>query len=136
MSNSTSTLHSIAAPDAPAPGGHYSQAVIHGGLVYVSGQLPVVVGTPHDTAAPFEVQARRALANLLAILTAADSSPASLLKVSAYIVGVEHWPAFDAVYAQMLGAAKPARSVITVPELHYGYLIEIDAVAAQEAKPR
>ncbi|MCL2429353.1 MAG: RidA family protein [Alphaproteobacteria bacterium] len=135
MSNS-SALHFVATPNAPAPGGHYSQAVIHGGLVYVSGQLPVVVGTPHDNAAPFEVQARRALGNLLAIVTAAGSSPAGLLKVSAYIVGVEHWPAFNAVYAQMLGAAKPARSVITVPELHYGYLIEIDAVAAQDAPPR
>jgi 2-iminobutanoate/2-iminopropanoate deaminase len=135
MSNS-STLHFVATPNAPVPGGHYSQAVIHGGLVYVSGQLPVVVGTPHDTAAPFEVQARRALANLLAILTAAGSSPAGLLKVSAYIVGVEHWPAFNAVYAEMLGAAKPARSVITVPELHYGYLIEIDAVAAQDVTLR
>jgi reactive intermediate/imine deaminase len=133
MPNLTTTLHSVVTPDAPAPGGHYSQAVIHGGLVYVSGQLPLVVGAPHDTAAPFDVQARRALANLLAILTAAGSSPAGLLKVSAYIVGVEHWPAFNAVYAEMLGAAKPARSVVTVPELHYGYLIEIDAVAAREA---
>lgn len=135
MSNLTSTLQPVATPDAPAPGGHYSQAVIHGGLVYVSGQLPVVVGAPHDSAAPFDVQARRALANLLAILAAAGSSPASLLKVSVYIVGVEHWPAFNAVYAEMLGAAKPARSVVTVPDLHYGYLVEIDAIAAQEATP-
>jgi reactive intermediate/imine deaminase len=135
MQDLPSTLHPVATPDAPAPGGHYSQAVIHGGLVYVSGQLPVVAGAPHDPAAPFEVQARRALANLLAILAAAGSSPRSLLKVSAYIVGAEHWPAFNAVYADVLGAAKPARSVIPVPGLHYGYLIEIDAVAAQERTP-
>lgn len=127
--------HPVFTPDAPAPGGHYSQAVVHGGLVYVSGQLPVVAGSPHDTAAPFDVQARRALGNLLAILKAAGSSPASLIKVSAYIVGVENWPPFNAVYAEMLGDARPARSVITVPELHYGYLIELDAVAAQDLAP-
>jgi reactive intermediate/imine deaminase len=126
------TPRPIATPAAPAPGGHYSQAVCHDGVVHVSGQLPIVAGAPHDTEAPFEVQARRAIANLLAILKAAGSSPANLLKVSAYIVGVEHWPAFNTVYAEMLGNARPARSVITVPALHYGYLIEIDAVAAQE----
>ena len=135
MPDRTRTVQCVATPAAPAPGGHYAQATVHGGLVHVSGQLPVVAGAPHDTAAPFEVQARRAIANLLAILTAAGSSPAGLLKVSAYIVGVEHWPAFNAVYAEMLGTAKPARSVITVPALHYGYLIEIDAVAAQERPP-
>lgn len=134
MSMST-TIRPVVTPDAPAPGGHYSQAIVHGGLVYVSGQLPVVPGSPLATAAPFDVQARRALANLLAILKAAGSSPASLLKVSAYVVGVANWPAFNAVYAEMLGDAKPARSVITVPELHYGYLVEIDAVAALEQPP-
>jgi enamine deaminase RidA (YjgF/YER057c/UK114 family) len=51
--------------------------------------------------------------------------------VSAYVVGVENWVAFNTVYAQVLGPAKPARSVIPVRELHYGYLVEIDAIAAQ-----
>lgn len=129
---STPTLHRVATPDAPAPGGHYSQAVVHAGVIHISGQLPVVAGSPHDTAAAFEVQARRALGNLLAILKAAGGSPASLIKVTAYIVGVENWPAFNSVYAELLGDARPARSVITVPQLHYGYLIEIDAVAAQD----
>ena len=49
--------------------------------------------------------------------------------VTAYIVGVENWPRFNGVYAAKLGEARPARTVVPVPELHYGYLVEIDAVA-------
>ncbi|TCT06784.1 RidA family protein [Aquabacter spiritensis] len=116
---------------APAPGGHYTQAIVHGGLVYVSGQLPTVVGAPHDPGAPFETQLRRVLANLDAILAASGSGPDRLLKVTAYIVGGANWPAFNRLYAEHLGETRPARSVVPVPELHYGYLVEIDAIAAQ-----
>jgi 2-iminobutanoate/2-iminopropanoate deaminase len=132
MPDGPATMHAISSADAPPPGGHYSQAVVHQGLVYVSGQLPVVSGKPHDPSAPFETQVRRALANLAAVLAASNSSSDRILKLSAYIVGAENWPAFNTIYAQVLGAARPARSVIPVPELHYGYLVEIDAIAAQE----
>jgi reactive intermediate/imine deaminase len=126
-----SPIHSLVAAGAPAPGGHYSQAIVHGGLVYVSGQLPVVPDQPHDPAAPFETQVRRALDNVASILAASGSSLERTLRVSAYVVGVENWVAFNAVYAQVLGSAKPARPVIPVRELHHGYLVEIDAIAAQ-----
>jgi 2-iminobutanoate/2-iminopropanoate deaminase len=46
---------------------------------------------------------------------------------------VENWPAFNSVYAEVMGEARPARSVVPVPELHYGYLVEIDAIAAAPA---
>jgi 2-iminobutanoate/2-iminopropanoate deaminase len=131
MTNSPSKVQTISSAGAPPPGGHYSQAVVHQGVVYVSGQLPVVPGKPHDPSAPFETQVRRALTNLSAVLDASNSSPDKILKLSAYIVGAENWPAFNTIYAEVLGAARPARSVIPVPELHYGYLVEIDAVAAQ-----
>ncbi len=132
MSFSPKEIISILTADAPAPGGHYSQAVVYGGLVYVSGQLPTVVGSPHDPAASFEIQLRRVLANLSAILTASGSAPGRILKLSAYIVGGENWPTFNRVYAEVLGTARPARSVVPVPELHYGYLVEIDVIAALE----
>jgi 2-iminobutanoate/2-iminopropanoate deaminase len=51
--------------------------------------------------------------------------------MTVYIVGIENWPAFDSLYAEALGSAKPARSVVPVPELHHGYLIEIEAIAAR-----
>ncbi|MBE9463438.1 RidA family protein [Dyadobacter subterraneus] len=114
---------------APA-GGHYVQATLFQGTMYISGQLPVTAKGQHTFNEPFEIQARQALKNLLAILEAAGGKPSDLLKVTVYLVGVVHWPAFNLIYAEMLGEAKPARSVVPVPELHHDYLIEIDAVAA------
>jgi reactive intermediate/imine deaminase len=129
--SSVMSVTRVSTDRVPAAGGHYSQAVKHNGLVYVSGQLPVQLGAAHNPEAAFEDQARWALANLLAILAAAGSTPGHLLKVTAYIVGIENWPRFNAVYSEILGDIKPARSIVPVPELHYGYLVEIDAVAAQ-----
>ena len=80
----------------------------------------------------FEAQARQAIHNMLEVLRAAGGSPQQLLKVTAYIVGIANWPRFNAVYASLLGDACPARSVVPVPELHYGYLVEVDAIAARE----
>jgi reactive intermediate/imine deaminase len=120
----------IAAPGAPPPAGHYSSAVAHGGLIYVSGQLGVRPDGRHTADLPFEDQVRQTLANLIAVLAAAGTSPQRLVKVTAYLVGVENWPRFNAIYAEVMGAARPARSVVPVPELHHGYLVEIDAIAA------
>jgi enamine deaminase RidA (YjgF/YER057c/UK114 family) len=66
---------------------------------------------------------------MLAILDAAGGKPGDLVKVTAYIVGVDHWPRFNAVYAALLPDARPARTVVPVAELHYGFLVEVDAIA-------
>ena len=126
MAGNPKVIHSA---DAAAPGGHYSQAIAHAGVVYVSGQLPVRANGEHSADQPFEIQASIALDNLLAILRAAGLSPRDLLKVTVYVVGIEHWPAFDRMYANYLGDHRPARAVVPVPVLHHGYLIEIEAVA-------
>ena len=117
---------------APAPGGHYSQAVVHGGLVYVAGQLPGVPGEPAQRLEGFEAQARQALANLFAILEKAGSSPALVLRATVYVADLAHWGAFNAIFAEMMGAHRPARTVVPVAQLHHGYLVEIDAIAALE----
>ena len=101
-----------------------------GELVFTSGQLGVRADGSHTADRPFEEQVRQALGNMLAALRAAGAEPRDILKVTAYIVGVDLWPRFNAVYAEVMGEAKPARTVVPVPELHYGYLIEIDAIAA------
>jgi 2-iminobutanoate/2-iminopropanoate deaminase len=122
----------ILTEQAPKPAGHYAQAVVSGAHVYVSGQLPIRPdGLPLEDDG-FEAQARQAIGNLLQILRAAGSSPRQLVKVTAYIVGVDNWPHFNAVYASMLGDALPARSVVPVAELHHGYLVEVDAIAVRE----
>lgn len=130
MNSDRASIERISTQGAPAPGGHYSQAIRYGDLIYVSGQLPL---RPDGTLKPdagFEEQAQTALDNLFAILRAANCDPQRLLKVTAYVVGIENWPRFNAIYAAALGDARPARSVVPVEELHYGCLIEIDAIAA------
>ncbi len=117
----------IRTPSAAAPGGHYSQAVLHQGILH--GQLPVRADGSHSVDEPFEVQAAIALDNLVAILGAAGGDTDDLLKVTVYVAGIQHWPAFDRVYAGYLGEHRPARAVVPVPELHHGYLIEIEALA-------
>ncbi len=116
---------------APKPAGHYAQAIVSGAHVFVSGQLPIRPdGRPLDDDG-FEAQARQAIQNMLEIVRAAGSSPQQIVKVTAYIVGMANWARFNAVYASMMPDACPARSVVPVPELHYGYLVEIDAIAVR-----
>lgn len=120
-------VQSIQAVSIPAAKGHYSHAVKGGGMLFISGQLPM----PADGSAPakdFAGQARTALANVLAIAQAGGCSAADLAKVTVYLVGIENWPLFDTIYAEMMGDARPARAVVPVPELHYGFLVEIEAV--------
>ena len=124
-------IHTIVTDAAPAPGGHYAQATASGDLLFVAGQLPVRPDGSHTADLPFEDQARQALANLIAIVRAGGSAPERVLKVNVYIVGIDHWPAFNRVYAELFGSARPARAVVPVPELHFGYLVEVDAIAAR-----
>jgi reactive intermediate/imine deaminase len=126
------SIDRILSENAPKPAGHYSQAVCHGDLVFVSGQLPVTLDGKIIADKSFEEQARLALANLLAIVRATGSSPERVLKVTVFLVGVEYWPKFNALYAEAFGEARPARSVVPVPALHYGCLIELEAIAARD----
>ena len=123
-------MHSISTESAPLARGHYSQAIVHAGVVYVAGQLPLVPGQPDGMLETFEAQARQVIANVIAVLDAAGSGRDLILRTTVYIAGIEQWPVFNRVYAEMLGSHKPARTVVPVPELHYGYLVEMDAIGA------
>ena len=123
------TMNPINPSTVAAPGGHYSHASIAGGLVFVSGQLPITAAGEKLTAASFEDQARQALANVRAILEAAGSGIEQLVQVRVYVDSVENWPAFNAVYAQWAGSARPARAVVPTGPLHYGLKVEVEAVA-------
>jgi 2-iminobutanoate/2-iminopropanoate deaminase len=124
------SIRTITAPEGMAPPrGHYSHATRGAGLVFVSGQLPVAAdGTVLGDAA-FEVQARQVLANVTAALRGAGSSVERLLQVRVYITDIALWPAFNEIYAQWAGTARPARAVVPVPCLHYGCSLEVEAVA-------
>jgi len=120
----------IIVPGAVPPGGHYSPGIRHAGILYVSGQLGIKPDGSHTAGQSFEVQSETAIDNVLRVLAAAGLGPESLIRMTAYIVGVGNWPIFDQIYAAKLGSVKPARTVVPVPELHYGYLVELEALAA------
>lgn len=117
----------ISAPGIPAPAGHYSQAVRAGGFVFLSGVLPALPesGERDD----FERQVRVALEQCRRVLEAAGCAWPDVVSCTAYIVGIDHWPLFNAVYADVFGGHRPARAVVPVPELHHGRLVEIQMTA-------
>ncbi len=123
-------MNAVTTDCAPAARGHYSQAIVHAGLVYVAGQLPIDPCDPERRPADFESQARQVIGNVIAIVDAAGSSRELILRATVYIADIAHWPDFNRIYAELLGAHRPARTVVPVPQLHYGYLVEMDAIAA------
>ncbi len=123
-------MKKIQTPLAPAPGGHYSQAVVHNGLVYVSGQLPVDARTGEKKLGTIEEQTELVLKNTGEILRAAGSDLSRVLKMTIYVSDINLWSQVNEVYARVMGAHRPARVVVPVKELHYGFLIELEAIAA------
>lgn len=116
--------------NAPSPAGHYSQAVVHQGLVYVAGQLSIDPQTGEKRLGSIEEQTEQTLNNVGEILRAAGSDLSRVLKMTVYISDINLWGAVNEVYARIMGAHRPARAVIPTRELHHGFLIEIDAIAA------
>lgn len=111
-------------------GPHYSPFTVGGGLIFVSGQLPMLPARDTSLAdAPFDVQAEQTLRNLKAVLESAGVGLAQLLKTTVYLSDIADWGAVDQVYHQFFGDVRPARTVIAVGPLHFGFKIEIDAIA-------
>jgi 2-iminobutanoate/2-iminopropanoate deaminase len=117
-------MNFVSTPNAPKPAGHYSQAVVHSNTVYVAGQLPIDPHTGEKKLGSIEEQTRQALQNVAEILKAANSGIDQVLKVTVYISDIGLWSRVNAVYADFFGEHRPAR------ELHYGFQIEIEAIAA------
>lgn len=114
---------------APAPVGPYAQAVVHAGLVYVSGQVPLDPSSGRLVEGGIEAQARRAFANLAAVLEAAGSSLDDLLRVGIYLTDLSLFPKVNAIYAELFHREpKPARSTVGVAALPLGALVEVDAI--------
>ncbi len=125
-------MEKIHTPNAPTPAGHYSQATVHNGMVFVAGQVPIDPGTGEKILGSIEDQTRQVLRNLEEILKAAGSGLDHVLKTTVYVSDMELWGRVNAVYAEVFGDHKPARAVVPTRELHYGFKVEIEAIASTE----
>lgn len=121
------SLEIISTPNAPAPGGHYSQAIRVGNTVTTAGQvgLDPVTGEKPDT---FAGEVRQSLANLKAVLEAAGSSLDLVIKTTCFITDVDNFAEFNAIYAEVFGDHRPGRSTFGVA-LAGGFTFEIEATA-------
>ncbi len=124
----------IATDTAPAPAGHYSQAVVHNDLVFVSGMLAVDPKTGQRKLDSITDESEQVLANLAAVLHAAGSSMDNVLKVTVYVSDIAHWAAFNTVYARHFGTHKPARAVVPCGPLHHGHKVEVECVATTKGE--
>ena len=122
-------MKTILSNDAPSPAGHYSQAIEHDGLLYVSGQLPIGPAGEVNRSGSIEDQTEQSLANLNAVLKAGGSDRDHVLKLTVYISDIELWGRVNSVLAGFFGGHKPVRTVVPTRELHFSSKIEVDAIA-------
>src|SRR5271156_5011752 len=97
--------------NAPIPKGHYSQAVIVNGLVFVSGLLPIVANTNREIPDGIDKQTEQVFANMRAILQAANSDLSKLVSVQIFIPDIKYWDPVNEVFIRILGNHKPARTI-------------------------
>ena len=117
--------------DAPTPVGPYSQAIVHAGLVYASGQIPLDPQTGALVEGDIEAQTERVLANLAAVLTAAGSGLERVVRTTIYVTDLSLFARINAVYTRSFDTdPAPARATVQVTALPLGAQIEIDAIAA------
>lgn len=120
----------VETPHAPKPIGPYSQGVIAGGFLFVSGQIPIDPATNAIVEGDIETQAEQVMKNLLAVLKEAKMGPDNVVKATVYLADLSDFPRMNEVYARYLGKEPPARSTIQAAGLPRGVRVEVDVVAA------
>ncbi len=119
----------IETEDAPGAIGPYSQAVVAEPWVLVSGQIGLVPETGELVGTEFSAQARQALKNLTAILTAAGCELGDVVSVDVFVTDMERFADFNRIYAEFFGDHKPARAVIGVWALPKAASVELRCMA-------
>ena len=128
---STTTHQAITTADAPAPVGPYNQAVQAGEWLYCSGQIPLDPATGEMVGGgDVEAETRQVLRNLKAVLSAAGTEAAKVVRTTVYLVDLADFQAVNAIYAEMFGSGvSPARACVQVAALPKGSKVEIDCIA-------
>ena len=124
-------MNIISTENAPKALGPYSQAIKAGGFVWCSGQIPIDPAVNAVTATTIEAQTRQAITNLRNVLEAAGSGLDKVVKTTVFISDMNNFAALNAVYAELFGDAKPARSCVEVARLPKDVMVEIEAVAVE-----
>jgi 2-iminobutanoate/2-iminopropanoate deaminase len=120
----------ISTDRAPRAIGPYSQAVVHGGLLYSAGQIALDPGSMELVAGDTAAQTEQVFANLTAVLAAAGTDLSSVLKTTVYLADMADFQPMNAVYARHFGEHRPARSTVAAAALPKGARVEIDVIAA------
>lgn len=120
--------------NAPVPKGPYSQAVIHNGLMYVSGQIPIDPHTGSLVRSTIEEETAIVLHNLQSIVEEAGSGMEDVLKTTCYLADMEDFPRFNSEYEKFFKKNPPARTTIQAGKLPLDVQIEIDAVVSLPSK--
>ena len=125
-------IRTVQTEKAPIPAGHYSQAVVYNGLVFVAGQVAIDPHSGERKLDSIEEQTEQVLKNISEILKAAGSDLNLVLKMTVFVTDIGLWGRVNEVYSRVLGEHRPARAIIPTGELNHGFLIEIDAIAATD----
>jgi 2-iminobutanoate/2-iminopropanoate deaminase len=120
----------ITSADAPKPIGPYSQAVVAGGLMFVSGQIAIDPKTDAIVEGDVSAQTEQVLKNLMAILKEAKMGAENVVKTTVFLADMADFAKMNEVYARYLGKQPPARSTVAAAGLPRGVKVEIDLVAA------
>ena len=120
----------VATERAPKAIGPYSQAVVHNGLAYLSGQIPLDPATGQMVEGDIAVQTERVLENLKAVLEACGSSLGQVLKTTVFLKDMGEFPKMNEVYARYFGENPPARATVEAARLPRDVRVEIEAIAA------
>jgi 2-iminobutanoate/2-iminopropanoate deaminase len=122
-------LKIISTTDAPAAIGPYSQAIVANGMLFASGQIPIIPATAEIAQGDINVQAEQVMKNIGAILTAADTRFENVVKTTCFLADMADFAAFNAVYEKYF-TGKPARSCVAVKQLPKNVLVEVEVIAA------
>lgn len=109
--------------------GHYTPGIISNGMLYISGQLSIDPDTQEVPEDGIKAHTRLALANVERVLKAADLSRTDVVQCRVYVSDIDQWDSVNLVYTEFFGDHKPARIVVPVGKLHFGCLVEIEAIA-------
>ncbi len=123
-------IETVSTEAAPAALGPYSQALKTGGFIFCSGQIPIDPKTNTVTAVTIEDQTRQSISNLRAVLEAAGSSLAHVVKTTVFLKDMNDFAAVNAVYAELFGDTKPARSCVEIARLPKDVKVEIECIAS------